>query len=126
MTFVTGLEGVLRNNGIIRWNQKCPTSCVLWKCCSEFLENFLKIFTTPILKETVPRYVPYFIKEHLWMSAFDKETLKILVEVNPPQSWPWKQNSAAVVAAVMILELLNNWRRVPQINILLRKLDFGP
>ena len=126
MTFVTGLEGVLRNNGIIRWNQKCPTSCVLWKGCSEFLENFLKIFTTPILKETVPLYVPYFIKEHLWMSAFDKETLKILVEVNPPQSWPWKQNSAAVVAAVMILELLNNWRRVPQINILLRKLDFGP
>ena len=71
-------------------------------------------------------YVPYFIKEHLWMSAFDKETLKILVEVNPPQSWPWKQNSTAVVAAVMILELLNNWRRVSQINILLRKLDFWP
>ena len=28
--------------------------------------------------------VPYFIKEHLWMSAFDEATL--LMEINPPQS----------------------------------------
>ena len=31
--------------------------------------------------------VPYFIKEHLWMSAPDEATLKKnLVGVNPPQS----------------------------------------
>ena len=38
--------------------------------------------------------VPYFIKEHLWMSAFDEPTLKKLT---------MKQTGTAVVAAVMIL-----------------------
>ena len=37
-----------------------------------------------------------------------------LVEVNPPQNWPWKQNGTTVVA-VMILEVVNNWRSVLQI-----------
>ena len=59
--------------------------------------------------------VPYFIKEHLWMSAFDETTL--LVEINPPQSCPWKQIGTKVVAAVMILEVVNNWRSMLQINI---------
>ena len=37
--------------------------------------------------------VPYFIKEHLWMRAFDEAIpKKVLVEINSPQSWPWKQN----------------------------------
>ena len=50
--------------------------------------------------------VPYFIKEHLWMNASDEATLKkILVKLNPPESWPWKQNSATVVAAVMVVKL---------------------
>ena len=55
----------------------------------------------------------YFIKKHLWISASDEATLKKknLVEVNPPQSWSWKQNGTTVVAAVMILEVVNNWRR---------------
>ena len=35
--------------------------------------------------------IPYFIKEHLWMSVSDEATQKFLVEVNPPRSWPWKQ-----------------------------------
>ena len=49
--------------------------------------NFPKIFRTVILKENLPMDVPYFIKEHLWMSASDEATLqKYLVEVNPPQS----------------------------------------
>ena len=62
--------------------------------------------------------VPYFIKEHLWMSASDEATLqKYLVEVNPPQSWSWKQNGIVVVAAVMILEVVSNWRSVLKINI---------
>ena len=62
--------------------------------------------------------VPYFVKEYPWMSAFAEATLKnVLVEVNPPQSCPWKQNGTIVVAAVMILEIVNNWRSVLQINI---------
>ena len=37
--------------------------------------------------------VPYFIKEHLSISASNEATLKkYFVEVNPRQSWPWKQN----------------------------------
>ena len=48
--------------------------------------------------------VPYFIKEHLWMSAFDEATLNTTVTV-----------------AVMILEIVNNWRIALQINILKKK-----
>ena len=39
--------------------------------------NFPKLFRKAILKENLPMDVPYFIKEHLWMSAFDEVTLKI-------------------------------------------------
>ena len=40
--------------------------------------------------------ISFSIKEYLWMSASDKETLKkILVEANPLQSWPWKQNGTS-------------------------------
>ena len=68
--------------------------------------------------------VPYLIKM-LWMNACDEATLKKnLVEVNLPQSWPWKQNGTNVVAAVMILKVVNNWRIVLKINILKRKLCF--
>ena len=36
-------------------------------------------------------YVSYFIKEHLWVSASDKATLKkFLEEVNTLQIWPRK------------------------------------
>ena len=48
---------------------------------------------------------------------------KFWVEVNPPQSWPWKQYGTAVVAAVMILKVLDNWRSVLQINIFLKSLN---
>ena len=53
-----------------------------------------------------------------WVLLIRKHSKKILVEVNPFQSWPWKQNGTTVVAAVMILEVENNWRSVLQINIL--------
>ena len=39
--------------------------------------NFPKLFRKAISKENLPMDVPYFIKEHLWMSAFDEATLKI-------------------------------------------------
>ena len=65
--------------------------------------NFSDLFRTAILKENLPMDVYYFIKEHLWMSAFDEATLKkVLVEVNPSQSWLWKQSGS--MAAVMIFE----------------------
>ena len=51
--------------------------------------------------------VPYFIKKHLWMSAFDEATLNTTVTV-----------------AVMILEIVNNWRIALQINILKKRLCF--
>ena len=52
---------------------------------------------------------------------------KFLVEGNPLQSWPWKQNDTTVVAVavVMILEVevVSNWRSVLQINILKKKIE---
>ena len=41
-----------------------------------------------------------------------------LMEVNPPQSWPWKQNGTTVVATKMTIEVVNNWRSELQKNIL--------
>ena len=32
-----------------------------------------------------------------------KDRENVLLEGNPPQGWPWKQNSTIVVAAAMIL-----------------------
>ena len=64
--------------------------------------------------------VPYFIKEHPWISAFNE---KIVVEVNHPQRWPWKEHATTVVAAVIILEVANNWRSVLPINILINNVQ---
>ena len=52
-----------------------------------------------------------------WVLFMRQYTKKILVEVNPLQSWPWKQNGTIDVAAVAILYVANNWRSVLQINI---------
>ena len=61
------------------------------------------------------------------MSASDEATSQnILVEIDPPQSWPWKQNGATIVATVMILRVANNWISVLQINNLKSKLDSEP
>ena len=40
-----------------------------------------------------------------------------LVEGNPPQSWPWKQNGTTVVAVavVIIFEVVNDWGSVLRI-----------
>ena len=49
------------------------------------------------------------------MSAFDKATLqKILVEINFPESCPWKQNGTMVMAALIILKFVINWRSLLQ------------
>ena len=49
--------------------------------------HFPKTFRTAILNKNLSMDVPYFIKEHLRMSASDEKTLKMfLVEVNPPRS----------------------------------------
>ena len=52
-----------------------------------------------------------------WVLLMRQHSKNILVEVNAPQNWPWKQNCTAVVAAVMILEVENNWRNVLKKNI---------
>ena len=91
-----------------------------------FSRNFPKIFGTAILKENLLMNVPCFIEEHLWMSVFNEATFKKnLLDVNPPQSWSGKQNDTTVVIAVMILEVVNNWKSVLQINIFKKNLDFG-
>ena len=65
--------------------------------------------------------VPYL------MSASDEATLKkILVEVNSSHSWPWKHNGTTVLAAVMILEVVNNWRSMLQVNILKKSETLNP
>ena len=61
-----------------------------------------------------------------WVLLMWQHSKKILVEVNPRQSWPWKQNGTTVVPAVMIFEVVNDWRSALQINILKKKLDFEP
>ena len=47
------------------------------------------------------------------MSASDEATLKKnWGELNPSQSWLWKQNGTTVVAAVTILKVVDNWSSV--------------
>ena len=45
----------------------------------------------------------------------------VLVEVNSPPSWPWKQNVTTVVTAVIFLEVVDNWSSVLLINIFFLK-----
>ena len=69
-------------------------------------------------------YVPYFIKNTSGQVRVMRQhsKKKIGVKVNPPQSWPWKQDGTTVVAALMILEVVNKWRSVLQTNIFFKKL----
>ena len=48
--------------------------------------NFLKTLRIAILKENFTGNVPYFIKEHLWVSAFDETTLKNIFGGSKPSS----------------------------------------
>ena len=53
-----------------------------------FSRNFWKLLRKPILKENLCK-----------KSAFADATLKLFfIEVNPPQSCPWKQNGTTVMA----------------------------
>ena len=40
------------------------------------LRSLKKLFRKANLKKIFPMDVPYFIKEHFWMSAFDEATFK--------------------------------------------------
>ena len=64
-----------------------------------FSRNFPKIFRAAIIKENLPIDVPYFIKEHLWMSASDETTLKKNFGGSKPKNKmvPWKQNGTKLV-----------------------------
>ena len=57
-----------------------------------------------------------------WVLLMRQHSKKFLVKVNPPWSWPWKQNATAAVADVMILKVVNNWRSMLQVNILKKRL----
>ena len=78
-----------------------------------------QIFRTTILKEKLSMDVLCFIKNTSgWVLLMRWHSKKALLEVNPPQGWPWKQNCTTVVAAVMILKVVSNWKSMLQINIL--------
>ena len=53
-----------------------------------------------------------------WMLLMRQHSKKLLVEVNPPQSCPQKQNGTTVIVAMIILKVVNNWRSVLQIIIM--------
>ena len=150
MKWVKGLKGVLKIFKEQSHKIRSIPPNVIWKSYSEnILEIPRKSFTTAHVESSLtmlnislvadvflgisrniqnscfkrkPDDVTYFIKEHPWISAFNEATSKkIVVEVNPPQRWPWKEHATTVVAAVIILEVANNWRSVLQINILKKK-----
>ena len=56
-----------------------------YKLCRCFSRNFPKISRTAILKENLTD-VPYFVKEHFWMSAFDEATPKKIFGGSKPSS----------------------------------------
>ena len=51
-----------------------------------------------------------------WVLLMRQPFKKILVEVNP-HSCPWTQIGTTAVAVVMILEVMNDWRSLLQINV---------
>ena len=55
-------------------------------CRWGFSINFPKIFRTAVLNERLPINIPYFIKEHLWMSASDEVTLTKISGGRKPSS----------------------------------------
>ena len=69
--------------------------------------------------------LPYFIKEHLWMNASDEATLK--------KNFWWssklvqKQNKMVPqLWLLLILEIVENWSRVLQINIFKKIYTLNP
>ena len=69
-------------------------------------------------------HFPYFIKEHLWMECFwwcnNKKKKKKIGGSKPSSKLKVDLKNKIlpqVVAAVMILELVNNWRSALQIII---------
>ena len=74
-----------------------------------FSMNFPKIFRRAVLNGRLPMDIPYFIKEHLWMSASDEVTLtKISGGSKPSSKLTLKKKFTTVVASKMILEVVGN------------------
>ena len=72
--------------------------------------NFPKIFRRAVLNGRLPMDIPYFIKEHLWMSASDEVTLTKISGGSKPSSKLTlkKKNVTTVVASKMIFEVVGN------------------
>ena len=70
--------------------------------------------------------VPFFIKERLWMSDFDETKLKKTFGGSKPFSKWTLKTITTVLAAVMIFEVVNNWRCVLPDQYFENKLEFEP
>ena len=112
-------------------HQLCSVKKLYWKIFRKFLENhlhhsaywklkailnmssvtnfFLRIspkYSEQLFIEKLLMDVQHFANKKLLDGCFWwGNTQKKFVEVNPPQGWPWKQDDAVIVAAVMILEV---------------------
>ena len=112
-------------------HQLCSVKKLFWKIFRKFLENhlhhsaywklkailnmssvtnfFLRIspkYSEQLFIEKLLMDVQHFANKKLLDGCFWwGNTQKKFVEVNPPQGWPWKQDDAVIVAAVMILEV---------------------
>ena len=90
---------------------------------NSLLKKFLHNFSFPATM-FIHINTEYWLKLSFMRGACDEGTLKKnLVEVNPLQSWPWKQKGSTVVAAAMKL-----WttEEVLQINILKKSYTMNP
>ena len=103
--------------------QLCSLKKLFWKFLGKSFRQsvYWKLITMLNMSSATWWMFQCFIKEYLWMSACMQQSKKILVEVNPPQSWPWKQNGTTVVATLMILEVVKKLRSMLQINIIFWK-----
>ena len=74
-------------------------------CCRCFSRNFSKIFRTVILKEDLPKDVPYIIEDHLWMSASNETT----PQKNVGGSKPSQSRIQAVCETIIPVQAPSLW-----------------
>ena len=79
-----------------------------------FSRNFPKVFRAAILKELyfIKTLFPYFIEEHLWMSASDEATPKKIFGRKSSSKLTLKINGTTVMVAAMIFKIVSNLRSV--------------
>ena len=84
------------------------SSKIYWIWADVFL-GISEKYSEQLFIEKLLMDVPYFANEKPLDGCFWWDNTKQkLVKVKPPQSWPWKQNGAMTVAAVMIHEIVTS------------------